>query len=234
MNKVKLFGVLGLIFFFVALPVSAKESFQFGLDFNMGFPQNAFNDHIDGDSLGGSAYFIFNIPRSPVYIGASFSILIYGSQTRSEPFSETIQEVYVDVTTRNSILLSHLFARVMPQKGRLRPYFEALVGFNYLWTETGVYDQSSNVEGRKIASNVNHDDFAFSYGAGCGVVFRLYSNRRNTFSVNLDTGIRYLRGKEAEYMTEDSIVRKNNNVEYFIHESKTDLVALRIGLCMGF
>lgn len=234
MNKFVIFGIAGLIFFTLVLPGSSKEHFQLGFDFNLGFPQNAFNDNIDGKGYGGSAYFVFNIPRTPLHIGASFAVLVYGSDSRSEPFSETIPEVFVDVTTRNSILLSHFFVRIIPPGRRLRPYFEGLIGFNYLWTETGVYDQVGSGDDHRLARNVNHDDFALSFGAGCGVLFRLYRDRRNTFSVNLDTGIRYLKGKEAEYMTEGSVIRNNDDVEYVIRESNTDLIVLRIGLCIGF
>ena len=128
---------------------------------------------MDGIGLGGTGYFLYKIPRSPLSIGASLGLIVYGSETREEPFSSTITDVIVDVTTRNYILQCHFLMRLQPQEGILRPYLDGLVGFNYIWTQTGVYDQTNYYDA--IASSVILRDTVMSYGASGGLMIRALS-----------------------------------------------------------
>jgi hypothetical protein len=134
-------GSLALLVLLFCAPGYSGEKYQASADFILGLPQGAFNENMERSGVGGSGYFAFKFKNSPFSAGMSFSVLVLGSQTRAEQFSAEIPEVVVDVTTRNYILMGHLVLRIQPPEGDLRPYIEGLLGFNYLWTETGVYDQ---------------------------------------------------------------------------------------------
>ena len=56
-------------------------------------------------------------------IGADLAFMIYGSETRQEPFSLTIPDVTVEVETSNNIVLLHALARLQE---RLKSEFEGV------------------------------------------------------------------------------------------------------------
>lgn len=212
------------------------DKFQASVDFNLGFPQGVFKENIDRSGVGGSGYFAYKFKNSPFSVGLSFSVLVLGSQTRGEFFSPRIPEVEVDVTTRNYSLMGHLVLRVQSSKGKLRPYAEGLLGFTYLWTETGVFDQGWG--NQAIASSVNQKDFTWSTGAGGGVLIRILETKRNSdkgnFGLCIDFGARYLLGGKAEYLSEGGITEDGGRLIYDIHLSRTDLLTTRIGLSFIF
>jgi hypothetical protein len=217
-------------------PGYSLERFQASADFTLGFPQSEFKQNVDRVGVGGSGYFAYKFKNSPFSAGASIEVLVYGSETRRELLSEAIPEVEVNVTTRNSILMCHLVFRVQPPEGKFRPYVEGLVGFQYLWTETGVYDRGSSRE--KIASSIHLSDWAWSSGAGCGLLMKVYENKknreRNTFAIFVDLGARYLIGGKAEYLHEGSIHQEDNRLIYDSKISRTDLITARLGLSFAF
>jgi hypothetical protein len=59
-------------------------------------------------------------------------------------------------------------------------------------------------------------------------------NKWHLFSMDLDIGIRYLRGGEAEYMKKGSIHREIDGVTYDVYRSRTDLVKAYIGINFSF
>ena len=215
---------------------SAEERFQTGGHFILGFPQGEFRSNADRIGLGGDFYFAYHVPRSILSAGISIGFSIYGRETREEPLSPTIPEMIVDVSTTNSIVLGHLFLRLQPRTGMFRPYLDGLVGFHYLTTDTTIHD---NCDGDGDITSNNHNDLAFSYGAGAGTQVTLIQgirqdNKQRLFSMDLDIGIRYLRGGEAEYMKKGSIHREIDGVIYDVYRSRTDLVKAYIGLNFSF
>ena len=235
----KIFKFSGSFVLFVLLlhsPGYSLGRFQTSVDFTLGFPQSEFKQNIDRIGIGGSGYFAYKFKNSPFSAGASISVLVYGSETRRELLSAAIPEVEVDVTTRNYILLCHLVFRAQPPEGTFRPYVEGLVGFQYLWTETGVYDRGTYRE--KIASSVHLSDWTWSSGAGCGLLMKVYEDRknreRNTFAIFVDVGARYLKGGKAEYLREGSIHQEDDRLIYDSKISHTDLITARLGLSFAF
>ncbi len=212
----------------------SQEKFQVSCNFSLGFPQAEFKYNADRLGVGGSGVFTYRIAKSPVLVGTSFSIMVYGTESRAEPFSETIQDVWVDVRTRNYLLTGYFLLRIQPREGPLRPYVDGLIGFNHLWTETGVYDPEW-VEHNKIASNVQISDWALSGGFGGGVMFQLYAGPEKGLSrLYLDVGVRYLRGGEAVYMTRNSLQYEEDNIYYTADRSRTDIVTTYIGFVFAF
>jgi len=220
-----------LVFFIFTSTGYSEERFQAGLNFTLGFPQGEFI--VNSTGLGGSGYFAYKLPKTPISIGADVGILVYGSDTREELLESSIPEVTVDVTTRNFILTCQFFIRAQPPGGDIRPYLDGLIGFNYLWTETGIYDQSGGIYD-EVASSVNLSDFAISYGLGGGLMIRLYQSQKSAFAVLLDLGIRYLKGGKAEYLKEGDILREDGMIIYNTNYSNTDLFSTHIGVAFSF
>jgi hypothetical protein len=235
----KIFKFSGILILFILLwhsPGYSVERFQVSADFTLGFPQGEFRQNVDRVGIGGSGYFAYRFKNSFFSAGASIGVLVYGSETRIELLSAAIPEVEVDVTTRNYILMCHLVFRAQPPEGKFRPYVEGLVGFQYLWTETGLYDRGGFDD--RIAGSVNQSDWTWSTGAGCGLLVKVYEARkdreRKIFAIFIDCGARYLKGGKAEYLREGSIRHENGQLIYDIKMSHTDLITARLGLSFAF
>lgn len=194
------------------------------------FPQGEFRDNLDNAGFGIGFGGLYRLPQSPVLIGANVAVLSYGDETRSEPFSTTIPDVTVEVTTTHSIAQGHLMLRLSPPAGSIRPYIDGLIGFNYLWTETKIEDEDDDEE---IASSKNQDDATFSYGAGGGLLFRVYQRPAERSSsvraVFIDLQTRYIAGGEAEYLKKGSIRRVGPDLVYDLRKSRTDLLTVTLG-----
>jgi hypothetical protein len=239
MKKVKSLAALGLIILLSLGAASAfsQDRFQAGGHFLLGFPQAEFRENVDKTGLGGNFYFAYRFPRSILSAGVAFGFLIYGHETRTEPLSLTIPDLIVDVRTTNSILLCHLFLRIQPLQGSFRPYLDGLIGFNYLSTDTSIVNHNGWEDGN-LSSN-NYNDIALSYGLGGGAMVSLVEVRRaargaRVFTMDLDIGARYLKGREAEYLNKGSIHREDGIVTYDVYRSKTDLLHAYLGLSFSF
>ncbi len=206
----------------------------------LGFPQGEFSDNVDNIGFGLGGFFGVAPSSGPIIVGAEFGFLIYGNESRKEPFSTTIPDVTVDVETSNNIVLGHLFLRLQSPVGKVRPYVEGLVGFNYLFTRTTIKNESLTDD--EIASSTNFDDVTMSYGTGGGVMIRVYDGRnkrraegrKQIDGVLIDFRIRYFSGGEAEYLKEGSIRRPNSQVEYDVEKSRTDLLTFQLGVVLSF
>jgi hypothetical protein len=234
--KIQRFSGAAILVVLFCLPGYSDERFQASIHFSSGFPQREFNQNINSAGLGGSGYFAYRFKNSPFSAGFSIGALVYGSETRPELWDANIPEVKVNVITRNYILLCHLVFRVQPPEGKFRPYAEGLAGFHYLWTETGIYNRGAFPD--RIASSVNHSDWAWSLGAGCGVSVILYEKMkhrgRNPFVILVDLGARFIKGGKAEYLREGSIHRDGERLIYDIQMSTTDLITAQLGVSFAF
>ena len=238
MNKIKITQLcLSILLVFFSLSW-AQSPFQAGLNFSMGFPQTEFSENVDNVGFGLSGHFGYQIPRSPVSIGATVGFLIYGRESRKEPLSTTIPDIIVDVVTTNNILTGHLLMRVQPlaSDAAIKPYLEGLFGFHYLWTQTKIEDWDDGDD--DDISSKNYDDAALSYGGGAGLMIQVYKGKKENsngfYSVNIDVGVRYLFGGEAAYLKEGDIIREEGKVIYSPSQSTTDLVTTMVGVSFNF
>jgi len=229
-----------LFIFVLVLLVSfghAHEKFQGGVNFSLGFPQSEFKDNVDQIGLGGFGHFAYNFRNSPLALGLSLGFLVYGSETREEPLSIAIPEVYVDVTTTNNIFLCHFLVRIQPPVGKFRPYLDGLIGFNNFYTNTRVHSQRSSEDDTIARTNI-HNDLAFSYGAGGGLMIEVYSSQKSgeggPVVLSVDMAIKYLKGGKAEYLKEGSIFLDNDKALYTAECSITDLVTGYVGVSFSF
>ena len=236
MKAIKIFVLLAAgVLLWSLVSAAPFTNFQGGVNLLLGFPQGDFKDEVDKTGVGIAGEFLYSPKGSIFGIGASLGFMIYGHETRAEPFSYTIPNVFVDVTTDNNIFLGHILMRIQPKVGPIRPYAEGLLGLNYLYTKTSIKDQGDL--GETIASSTDFEDGVFSYGAGGGVMIQLYSGDPTggkLWRLMLDLRMRYIIGGEAEYLKEGSISYEGLNVIYDVSKSKTDLMTAQIGVTFEF
>ena len=248
MSRLTVFCLVALAVVFAASTAGSQPIAHFGGSFDLGFPQEEFRDNVDNTGLGGGFFLAVTIPGTPIAIGGSGDVMQYGSENREAPWSMTIPDIFVDVSTSNNLAAGHLFLRLQPSRGFFRPYLEGLVGFHYLWTSTSVKDQGDSEE---IASTKHLSDFAFSYGVGAGLMFKVWEpseafdpatdwadnddsdDEGKIESVGIFLDIRYIRGGEADYLREGSIEIEDGRVKYDVRHSRTDIVVVRIGLSLS-
>ncbi|MBU0983105.1 MAG: hypothetical protein KKA42_04495 [candidate division Zixibacteria bacterium] len=236
LKKLPILAVTVFVIAICASSLSAQTNFQGGIHFNAGFPQGELKDQIDRNAYGLGGQIFFAPQKSPLALGIELGWMNYGSKTRNVPWGPTIPDVTLDVTTQNNIVQGFLVLRAHMPKGPIQLYGDALVGFNYLFTETKVSDEDDLDE---IASSVNFDDHAFAYGFGGGLMVPIYTRNvardgGKALQVSLDGGLRYILGGEAEYLTEDGTRIISDVVIHTPQISKTDMLRLHLGVSVSF
>jgi hypothetical protein len=213
--------------------ITSAQSWQGGLHFMIGSPQAEFRKNVDRLGVGVTGNIGYAPEGTPIMLGLEFGYMNYGTTERREPFSTTIPDVTVKVTTTNNFVLGHAFIRMQVNTGLLRPYVQGMLGFNYLFTDTKIGDE--NEADREVASSTNLSDGAFSYGAGTGVLILVYKPDDGTIGdLLVDLGIRYTLGGEAEYLKEGSIKNVGGRAVYESVTSRTDLVVFQLGVSVRF
>jgi len=119
--------------------------------------------------------------------------------------------------------------RAQPRTGPVRPYFDGLIGLKHLFTKTSISDLSDD---ETIASSTDLSDTALSYGFGGGLQIQL--TKGPEARILLDTGVRYLRGARAVYLKKGSIREENGVVVFDVLSSRTDVLAVQIGVTFRF
>lgn len=203
---------------------------QGGLGFALGIPVGDFSENVD-IAAGASGQFDYGLGNSPFSLGAEGTVLFYGSESRRVPLVG-FPDLSVRVETSNQMGLLHGRLRTQKREGRVRPYVDALVGFNYISTTTSV-DADEVCDGNDSCdddSRTDLDDLVLSAGGGAGVTFGFGSAPHAT---RLDIGVRYLYGGEADYLTESSTLWDSSPVAHEPHRSRTDMVMVYIGVAFG-
>jgi hypothetical protein len=202
------------------------------------FPQGEFRDQIDAGIgiSGGYTYGFFRNSPLSLRIGANGGFIIYGNESRTEPFSITIPDVKVRVETSNNIVQFGLAAKLATNQGAFRPYFEGRVGVSYFYTETKIKDEDSH-DDQDIASSTNFDDTTGYTALGGGVLIPVYNHSEPSgrlITVSIDLRFLYWFGGDASYLKEGSISRDNGTVTYDVVHSKTDMTTAHLGVAVNF
>lgn len=217
---------------------SASADNQVELNFMGAFPQKEFSHQINsGVGLsGGYTYGFFSDTALSLRLGGDMGFIIYGDETRTEPFSTTIPDVTVDVNTTNNIVQFGLAGKLAATTGSVRPYLEAKAGISYFFTETKIKNHGSS-DGHEIASSTNFDDTTTYTAFGGGFLIPVYSQTdesKGRFTVSVDLRFLYWWGNKAEYLKKGSITRENGEVTYDIVNSHTDMTSAHLGVAVNF
>lgn len=197
-------------------------------------PVGDFAAHVEtaGGALG---HLDVRLGRGPFRLGGEIGYLEYGHEHRTVSLRTLIPDIpdaSVKVNTANAIFLMHARLRAQRMRGRWRSYADALIGFTDIFTKTSIDGGvacGSGLFGGSVctsttaASTTNSRDVVFSYGASGGVSYGFRPLR-------LDLSWRYMRGGNARYLTEGAIRIEGSQSVLDFSESRTDNVALYIGL----
>lgn len=110
----------------------------FSGSFSLGLPQGPFEEQLDEIGFGLNLMGGYLLPGAPVMIGLDLNFSIFGIDRRTEPLSTTIPDLRVDVENSYNMLSTLFLVRTTGRSRTFRPYIDALVGFNYLYTDTVV------------------------------------------------------------------------------------------------
>ena len=232
MKMTKTIKILGMVLcLMISIGGLQAKGFTGSIFFDVGFPQGEFNDVLGRGGIGLTLSLTKQISKSPIHLGLDLNFLNYGNETTYEDIV-MMPGLPLEVVTSNNIFQMMGFLRFQPlMKGSVQPYFDALVGFNYLWTATHLQDEWDE----EIASDVNYDDYSLSYGIGTGMMIRLINknsskSKTNPFEMFLDMRVRYIFGGQAEYLKRGSITLEYDEIVYQVYESRTDLLTFMVGL----
>ena len=151
--------------------------------------------------------------KVPLGIGVNFNCLSVGSKTVDRALTADItangillDQLYIplEFQIHNNIIATHLDGRFIAPTNVVKPYVDGLLGFNYLWTSTAVYDRSDKGyfnadENGLITRKTQIDDFTYSVGAGTGVIIQI---GRRSF---INAGAHYLFSGIAQYYDRSQI-----------------------------
>lgn len=209
-----------------------------GLSFSLAFPRGEFQSNVKQTGIGGNIeyFFINSSDVVPFSFGANLGYINYGNESRRAPFSNTIPDVTVDVERSNNIVQFQLLFRVETKNTLVRPYLDLLFGGSYLYTSTSIRKEGTNEE---VTTSTNFDDFAWNYGAGAGILFKVYEPKSEGElwgPLMVDFKVRFIAGSEAEYLKEGSILvnTTNGTISYTTQKSKTDLLTANLGVFAYF
>src|SRR5688572_19264357 len=209
--------------------IARAQERQSGVYFTTVVPHGEFSENVTNNGYGVSGQILVRLGGSPFMAGGDLGIAVYGSESRREPISATIPNLQVRVRTTNNIFFSHFVLRAQPRTGPVRPYFDGLIGLKHLFTKTSISDLSDD---ETIASNTDLSVTALSYGFGGGLQIPL--TKGPEARIMLDTGVRYLRGARAVYLRKGSIREENGLVFFDVLSSRTDVLAVQVGVTFRF
>lgn len=220
-----------LIALLLAAPsVHAQIKTQLTFTGGTALPRGDFRQNVSNPGFGGFVFAGVSLAQSPVMIGVDAGMMVYGYERRHEPFSLTVPDVTLAVSTTNNIGLAHFVLRVRPPNPRIGPYAEGLIGIKYFFTQTTVRDEYSGEYA--LASSVNESDVTFSYGLGAGLDFQVYQNLKG--QVKVSAGLRYLVGGQAEYLTGGDIKRSRGEAAFETVRSDTHMLIPFLGAAFEF
>jgi len=238
-----------LVMMIIGFQPGYAKNFQGTLTFNMGFPQEEFQENVDRVALGIQLGGNYRLGHSPFLIGAEIGVMTYGRDKRVEyvsNFPDINSNLGIDVVHDYNMVQGGVYLRFQPQhRGIVKPYLDILAGLNYIYTSTSIptdyyyddyYGWGSHSSYHDEYSKTNYDDTSFYYGIGAGFqvpLYRTYPGRRSP-GLLLDVRARYTRGGEATYLTKGSIIVDNTKVTYIISKSHTDLIVLQAGVTFSF
>lgn len=227
-----------LIILLTTMATAQDQRMNFGFTGTLAIPQGPFRDNVERLGPGINFMFGYQFPNTPFLLGVDAGFISFGSDERTEQLSSTIPDLRVRIKNSYNMGHGHLMLRMQGMNPNFRPFMDALLGFNYLYTETTLSNRNSFGE-EPVLRDTNFDDWALSYGLGAGVQIKLTDfepDQMDEFSrparLYLTLQSRYMLGDEAEYL--NSLSTDNGDVIYDIRRSRTNLVYIQLGITITF
>ena len=212
---------------------AGRPRFQGGASFIQAFAVGDFSEHVNL-AAGGLFQFDVGLGDSIFSLGGEVGYMGYGHVNRKVDVSSLIPEIpeaTLSVSTTNSMVPIHARLRAQRNDGRWRPHADALFGGNLISTDTSLdCSANDNATCSGNTSATNAEDLVLSVGAGAGVMIA-FSPRPAV--PKLDVSFRYLRGAEGTYLTKGAIRREGSTAIFDVSRSRTDIVALYVGVVFG-
>ncbi|HVZ37647.1 MAG TPA: outer membrane beta-barrel protein [Candidatus Kapabacteria bacterium] len=220
--------------FSLLLPFTSLNAQHVSMNLNLELaePEGAFHDNVKKLGVGVGGGVAYHFGDVPIALGLEGGILGISVETRNEPFSPSIPEVSLRVTTSHNLAMGHAFVRLQPASGFIRPYVDGVAGIHDLFTTTSVNDATGT-------SSTNKSNIVFAYGARAGIMVPVYQCEGATCedgcsAVMIDIGAGYMHGATGEYLRDGGIHRDNGNVTYDITSSETNLITGHLGVVVQF
>ena len=230
-------GILMVCSLMLSFSPARAGKFDAGAFLSLAWPQGDFSDQV-GFAWGGGARIGVNLldvaPVGP-QIFLDINYLNYGSEHSKVPFSTTVPNVWVDVDTRNYMVMVSPGLQVGLRHGPVRPYGEISAGFTYIATRTSVSDEGFS--GDEIASSTNFDDWTWNFGVGGGLQIPVWKAPAGVGTVPglgevmIDINAKYIMSGEAEYLKEGSLDDYGYMTTY---KTDTNVLQARIGVTVSF
>jgi opacity protein-like surface antigen len=188
-------------------------------------PQGAFGRSV-GLGYGVNGAYLFRLDDAGVWsLRADAGVVTYGGESRRAAISESIGDrVQVDVETSNYIVPLTIGTQLEWPSGPVRPYVNAGVGGQLLFTESRLRGTESY---SSFASTTNHSAWTSAWVVGGGVAMPVYVGKA---SVQLDLGVQYVAGGRTQYLTSGSIVDlPGGAIRITPVESETHMLVVRVG-----
>ena len=242
-NSTKISVLIVLMFIQVAFMPSilqAESSYQFSITGNIAYPQNDFQDYVSNSPVGIGLDFIYSPPSSFFGVGATIEYLNYGIQYHEELLQLHDCDYLVDVRTTNNILTGGILFRVQNKQSSIRPYLDAVIGFNLFYTISKQQDVDYWNDD-EIYRKVDHSDITFAYGNGVGLLIKAYDHRDkydswidSDFIMYVDMHLRYMKGNQADYLTKGAMSVYGHQQNLGVSSSNTDMISAQLGLLFEF
>jgi hypothetical protein len=200
-----------------------------GASFVIAQPLGEFRDNVSS-ALGGEGHVVLRRHENSVLgLRLEGGFLNYGHEHKRVPLSATVGgRIQLDLNTNNNIALFGAGPQLMATRGPIRPYVHGTAGVAYFFTESSVDGSDDTFS---FAQTTNHDDAAFAYGGGAGLMIPLPV--KNAL-VSIDLGARYLNTGKVSYLKEGGI-RDNPDGTITISpsETKATMITYRVGVSIG-
>ena len=188
-------------------------------------PQGGFARSV-GLGYGVNGAYLFRLDEAGVWsLRADAGVVTYGGESRRTALSEAVGDrVQVDVETSNYILPLTIGTQLEWSSGPVRPYVNAGVGGQVLFTESRLSGTQSLTS---FASTTNHSSWSSAWVVGGGVAMPVYVGKA---SVQLDLGVQYVAGGRTQYLTSGSILDlPGGAIRITPVESETHMFVVRLG-----
>jgi hypothetical protein len=192
--QTKVLILLLLAITFTVSNLSAQDEFDYkfniaGFDINLSIPGGIFGKNLDNMVIGGAGFHYLRqyAPDKPFFIGGRLGYqYLTGTEAAIARINPSGIEELWDGKTNSQFVKLNGTARYYIDigRGKITPYLQASVGWNWFYTSTYLSFRDSD----ESVFDIEKSDIAFNYSGGAGANYALDYNWHLNFSMELDNG----------------------------------------------